>query len=175
MAVRTKGSGPSGPPELALVKSSAGAVARRSRPKAAGARAAAKKTAAGTLATTTRTEPTTTGPSIVAKTAPRPRIRPAAGEPRLGTKSTPETGNEPLGSCYRELSALLDTTKLDQGQRAHAAIALVLASKLDESQNSDTGTVAMAISGIAKELRATLDWLTDAQGDSEEFAAGLFA
>ena len=73
------------------------------------------------------------------------------------------------------VEALLATLELDAAGQARAAIALALASKLDEAQGADSGTIAMAISGIAKELRAVLDAILESQGDDDEFTDSLFA
>lgn len=50
----------------------------------------------------------------------------------------------------------------------------MLAAKLDSSSNSEAGTIAMAVSGIAKELRATLDAITGNSDDAQEFGVRLF-
>jgi hypothetical protein len=56
-----------------------------------------------------------------------------------------------------------------------AAIARALASKLDAVQGDDSGAAAMAISGIAKELRAVIDEIRDSSGDRQEFVSDLFS
>ena len=73
-----------------------------------------------------------------------------------------------------EVKALLASMDLDDGRKAHAAIALVLAGKLDNSQVSEAAGIAMAVSGIAKELRATLDAILGNSDDSQEFVVKLF-
>lgn len=70
---------------------------------------------------------------------------------------------------------MLSSLTLDNAAEANAAIARALASKLDEAQASDSGAVAMAISGIAKELRAVIQEIRDSTGDREEFVTGLFS
>jgi hypothetical protein len=73
------------------------------------------------------------------------------------------------------VDALLSSLELDAAAQAKAAIARALASKLDEAGGQESGTIAMAISGIAKELRAVLDAILESQGDDDAFTAGLFA
>jgi hypothetical protein len=72
------------------------------------------------------------------------------------------------------VKALLQSIELDEGRKANAAIALVLAAKLDNSQVSEAAGIAMAVSGIAKELRATLDAILGNSDDGQEFVIKLF-
>ena len=64
---------------------------------------------------------------------------------------------------------------LDEAAQTNAAIAIALAAKLDEAREQDSGTIAMAISGIAKELRATIEAILATSTETEEFIADLFA
>jgi hypothetical protein len=70
---------------------------------------------------------------------------------------------------------LLTTVTLDDGGAAKAEIARTLAYKLDQTAASESATSALAVAGIAKELREVLDAILEATGEVEEFVAGLFA
>lgn len=70
---------------------------------------------------------------------------------------------------------LLKGMELDPLGETNAAIARALAGKLDEARRSDSGAIAMAIAGIAKELRAVVDSILATSGDNQEFVADLFA
>ena len=83
-------------------------------------------------------------------------------------KPTPPT-------VYSAVCKLLDGMELDDEGQASAAIARALAAKLDEAGQSDSGTIAMATAGIAKELRAVLDEILAATGDDALFVHDLFA
>ena len=78
-------------------------------------------------------------------------------------------------SVASAVAKLLDGMELDDAGEANAAIARALASKLDEAGQSDSGTIAMAISGIAKELRATVEAILADAKDTEEWVGELFA
>ena len=78
-------------------------------------------------------------------------------------------------SVSAAVAKLLDGMELDDAGNANAAIARALAGKLDEARTQDSGTIAMAISGIAKELRATLEAILATSSETEEFIADLFA
>jgi hypothetical protein len=82
---------------------------------------------------------------------------------------------EPEPTVYSAVNALLSGMELDPAGNARAAIARALARKLDEAGHQDSGTIAMAMSGIAKELRGTLDTILEGTGDSQTFLADLFA
>jgi hypothetical protein len=69
---------------------------------------------------------------------------------------------------------LLASLDLDEGAKANAAIALLLATKLDQAREDSTGVVAMATAGLAKELRATLEAIQKAGDGSAEFVMALF-
>lgn len=69
---------------------------------------------------------------------------------------------------------LLASLELDEAGEMNAAIARALAAKLDEARQSDSGAIAMAISGIAKELRAVVEAILEASSNTQEFVAGLF-
>jgi hypothetical protein len=69
---------------------------------------------------------------------------------------------------------LVGLDELDDEHEVLASIALALASKLDDSALSDSGAVAMATAGIAKELRAVIAALTDDPAAKESFIAALF-
>lgn len=73
------------------------------------------------------------------------------------------------------VETLLKSLELNEEGNARAAIARALASKLDEAALSDSGTIAMATAGIAKELRAVLDEILAATGDDALFVHDLFA
>lgn len=80
-----------------------------------------------------------------------------------------------MGPVAEAVDKLLDGLELDDAGAANAAIARALASKLDEAQRSDSGAVAMAISGIAKELRAVIEEIRAAASDQEAFVTDLFS
>ena len=68
----------------------------------------------------------------------------------------------------------LATVELDELGDTRASIARALAQKLDEAGHQDSGSIAMAMSGIAKELRATIDAIRDDSGGVDLFLADLF-
>lgn len=72
------------------------------------------------------------------------------------------------------LEKWLSTVTLDEAGETKAAIARALARKLDQSADSDSGPVAMATAGIAKELREVVDAILETTGEEEEFVADLF-
>jgi hypothetical protein len=78
-------------------------------------------------------------------------------------------------SVAASVDKLLSGIELDDAGEARAAIARTLASKLDQASYQEAGVVAMAISGIAKELRATLDEILEATNETDEFVADLFS
>jgi hypothetical protein len=69
---------------------------------------------------------------------------------------------------------LLDDLVLDKEGQARASIALALAGKLDAAGLSQSGAVAVASSGLARELSATLDAIIATQTDSSDFVEELF-
>ncbi|MGP8180842.1 MAG: hypothetical protein ACLP1E_08700 [Acidimicrobiales bacterium] len=73
------------------------------------------------------------------------------------------------------VNALLDTLDLDERGETNAEIARALATKLDQAVGDTKGDVAIAISAIAKELRAVVDALLETAHGSDDFVAGLFA
>lgn len=73
------------------------------------------------------------------------------------------------------LDQLLATIDLDEAGLVNAAIARALALKLDEAGRSDSGTIAMAISGIAKELRSVVESILEGVAERDEFVEGLFS
>lgn len=78
-------------------------------------------------------------------------------------------------SAVAKLEQLIATLTLDAAGETNAAIAYALALKLDEAQHSDSGAVAMAIGGIAKELRAVIDAICESASDRQEFVSDLFS
>lgn len=78
-------------------------------------------------------------------------------------------------NVHESVEKLLASLDLDEAGRARAAIALALASKLDEASLSDSGTIAMATAGIAKELRAVIDATLAAGNPGDDFIADLFS
>jgi hypothetical protein len=78
-------------------------------------------------------------------------------------------------SASAQLEVWLARVQLDDAGEMSAAIARALASKLDSVQDDDSGAAAMAISGIAKELRAVIDEIRDSSGDRQEFVSDLFS
>lgn len=80
-----------------------------------------------------------------------------------------------MGDVSAALETLLASLVLDNAGKANAAIARALASKLDEAKQSESGAVAMAISGIAKELRAVIEEIRDSVNDGQEFVTDLFS
>jgi hypothetical protein len=56
-----------------------------------------------------------------------------------------------------------------------AAVLRALASRLDAAASSESGAMAVAAAGIAKELRMTLtDLVGDSDGEADDFVARLF-
>ena len=96
-------------------------------------------------------------------------------EPAKPRSRTTKAATPPRPSVHTTVCAWLDTLDLDDEGRANAAIARALAAKLDEAGQSDSGTIAMAISGIAKELRATLDAIKADANETEAWVRDLFA
>ena len=78
-------------------------------------------------------------------------------------------------SVASAVAKLLDGMELDDVGEANAAIARALAAKLDEAGQSDSGTIAMAISGIAKELRATVEAILADARETDAWITDLFA
>lgn len=75
-----------------------------------------------------------------------------------------------------KVQALLADVELDAAGETRAEIALTLARALDEaSASSNNGAIAMAISGISKELRAVLDSILNETAQDAEFVADLYA
>ena len=94
---------------------------------------------------------------------------------RPATPRAPRRLPPPPPSVYVATDALLKTLELDAAGDARAAIARALAKKLDEAGESDSGTIAMATAGIAKELRAVVDSILEQTGEELDFVADLFA
>ena len=78
-------------------------------------------------------------------------------------------------SVAQAVAKLLDGLDLDDVGEANAAIARALASKLDEAGQSDSGAIAMAISGIAKELRSTVEAILADVRETDAWITDLFA
>lgn len=78
-------------------------------------------------------------------------------------------------SVSAQLDVWLGAVELDSAGDVSAAIARVLAAKLDAVREDDSGAAAIAISGIAKELRAVITDIRNASGEQQEFIADLFA
>jgi hypothetical protein len=80
-------------------------------------------------------------------------------------------GNLATGSnVFRAVTTFLETMTIDEATAPKAAIALTLALKLDDVDGEGT-----QLAPIAKELRATLDSIMDAQREGDSFIAGIFA
>ena len=78
-------------------------------------------------------------------------------------------------SASDQLEAWLSQVELDEASEVNAAIARALAAKLDAVREDSSGAAAMAISGIAKELRAVIVDIRDASGERQEFLTDLFS
>lgn len=91
----------------------------------------------------------------------------------------PRAPRAPRAPVDRSVSAalerLLKSVELDEAGDAKAAIARALATKLDQSAGSDSGPVAMATAGIARELREVIDAILEANEDDEGFVPDLFS
>lgn len=80
-----------------------------------------------------------------------------------------------LGSVVDAVEALLGSMELDEAGQLDAAVARVLAAKLDEAVLPGVpASVALAVAGIAKELRSVTDAIVARSGAAQEFVAGLF-
>lgn len=79
-----------------------------------------------------------------------------------------------VGPVQAAVEHMLANIDLDDVGLTNAAIAKALAAKLDEAQGADSGAVAMAVAGIAKELRSTVEAIFEATNDTNEFVADLF-
>lgn len=79
------------------------------------------------------------------------------------------------GKVERAISRLLRGLELDDAGLAKAEIARTLARKLDQSSEMTGGAMAMAVAGIAKELRELVDAILESTEDNEAFVADLFA
>lgn len=97
---------------------------------------------------------------------------PPVPEPNPVPERTKSAGR-PAG-VSSSLDKLLITLELDEAGDTKAAIARALAKKLDQASTDRTGAVAMAISGIAKELRDLIDALTEDTSARDAFVASLF-
>lgn len=64
---------------------------------------------------------------------------------------------------------------LDAAGEAKAAIGRALARKLDQSGEGTGGAMAMAVAGIARELREIVDAILEASSDSDAFVVDLFS
>lgn len=73
------------------------------------------------------------------------------------------------------VEAVIAKWELDALGEAKAAIARSLAVKLDFARMSNAATVAIAMPGLARELRETLQSIGDDQFDGKDFVADLFA
>jgi hypothetical protein len=82
---------------------------------------------------------------------------------------------EGLVTIFEKVEALLADIELDSFGEARAAIALMLAAKLDEAAGDHNGAVAMAVAGISKELRAVIDSILEITAEDDDFVAGLYA
>jgi hypothetical protein len=72
------------------------------------------------------------------------------------------------------INTWLETLALDPAGEVRAALVRSLAAALDEASGSESGAMAMATAGIAKELRAVVDAILEATEDDGGFVAGLF-
>jgi hypothetical protein len=77
-------------------------------------------------------------------------------------------------TVLESVDALLDDTPLDLMGQAQAAVARVLAAKLDDARSSTSGAVAVAVPGVARELLSILTELTADTGEVVNFVDGLF-
>jgi hypothetical protein len=68
-----------------------------------------------------------------------------------------------------------DLVGLDTAGLARAAIARSLAIKLDQAETSESGAVAVASAGLARELSATLDALKATQAADDELLRELMS
>ena len=81
----------------------------------------------------------------------------------------------PKGQVLTALDAFLRTLDLDEAQQTNAAIARALATKLDQAKADQTGAVAMAVAGLAKELRSVVDAIADATSGDDDLMGDLFS
>ncbi len=78
-------------------------------------------------------------------------------------------------SASEALEAMLQSLELDKPGDARAAIARALAAKLDEARDSDSATSALAIAGIARELREVIDAILESSEDDAEWVNKLLS
>lgn len=106
--------------------------------------------------------------------APRKAPAKKATARKVAAKKAPE----PPRSSSRVSPAVdswLGTVELDEAGKVRAALARSLAAALDEAAGADSGAMAMATAGIAKELRAVVDAILEDTEDDGDFVADLFA
>lgn len=80
-----------------------------------------------------------------------------------------------VSSVASAVDKLLDGMVLSAEGEAKAAIARALARQLDQASSAESGAMAMATAGIAKELRGVVDAIVEATSADDEFVHGLFA
>jgi hypothetical protein len=80
-----------------------------------------------------------------------------------------------MESTSDAIERLLLVLDLDEAGLANAAIVRALAAKLDEARHSESGAAAMAMPGIAKELRAVIDEICESASDRQSFVSDLFS
>lgn len=78
-------------------------------------------------------------------------------------------------SVLAAVESLLSEWELDAMGNARAALARLLAAKLDQVRSSEVAQAALAVPGISRELREVLDAIQEQADDNAEFVAGLFA
>jgi hypothetical protein len=80
----------------------------------------------------------------------------------------------PARSVVAAVDSFLDSlVGLDTAAEARAAIARSLAVKLEQSETTDSGAVAQASAGIARELSATIDALVATQHADDELLRSI--
>jgi hypothetical protein len=98
-------------------------------------------------------------------------MHPVVTVPSPSPGFSPVTGSP---SVSEAVHGLLQGLVLDKAGEARAAIALALAAKLDQSTQSNSGAVAVAAAGLAKELSATLGAILEAQEQDDVVLREIF-
>jgi hypothetical protein len=78
-------------------------------------------------------------------------------------------------TCLQAFDALVATVEPDEAVEAKAAIGRALAAKLDQTSRAEGGAVAMAVAGIARELREIVDAILEQTADTDAFVVDLFS
>lgn len=100
--------------------------------------------------------------TLVSLAVPIDSVKPYDGNPR------------PL-TVLAALEAYLSPLELDALGETQAALARSLAIKLTQALRLDSAQAAMALPGLARELREVLDQIQGASDDNQDFVSGLFA